>query len=139
MKALVDTCVIIDALQNRVPFYEDSQKIFYAVANNQVKGYISAKSVTDIYYITHRATHDDSATRKILITLLNLFDVLDTEAMDCRRALLSETSDYEDAVMIETAARENVDCIVTRNVKDYGKSVVSIFSPSEFLAKLNEE
>ena len=35
MRALIDTCVIIDALQNREPFAEDAQKIFLAVANKR--------------------------------------------------------------------------------------------------------
>ncbi len=56
MRALVDTCVIMDALQSRVPFAEAAQKIFIHSANNQFDGYITAKSVTDIYYLTHLLT-----------------------------------------------------------------------------------
>ena len=59
MRVLVDTCVIIDALQSRVPFAEAAQKIFIYSANKQFEGYITAKSVTDIYYLTHRLTHSD--------------------------------------------------------------------------------
>ena len=33
MKVLVDTCIIIDALQSRVPFAEAAQKIFIHSAN----------------------------------------------------------------------------------------------------------
>ncbi len=35
MRALVDTCVIIDALQSRVPFAEDAQNIFIYSANKK--------------------------------------------------------------------------------------------------------
>ena len=66
MRVLVDTCVIIDALQSRVPFAEAAQKLFIYSANRQFEGYITAKSVTDIYYLTHRLTHSDTETRKIL-------------------------------------------------------------------------
>lgn len=133
MRVLVDTCVIIDALQNREPFSQEAQQIFFAVANKHVTGYISAKSVLDIYYLTHRLTHSGEATRKILKTLLGLFDILDTTQLDCRQALSSEISDYEDAVMCETAKRCDVDCIVTRNQKDYAKAEVVVYSPKEFL------
>lgn len=44
MRVLVDTCVIIDALQSRVPFAEDAQKIFIHSANKHFEGYITAKS-----------------------------------------------------------------------------------------------
>ena len=57
MRVLVDTCVIIDALQSRAPFSEVAQKLFIYSANKQFEGYITAKSVTDIYYLTHRLTH----------------------------------------------------------------------------------
>lgn len=136
MRALVDTCVIIDALQNREPFSQEAQQIFFVIANKHAIGYISAKSVLDIYYLTHRLTHDDEATRKILKTLLGLFDVLDTTQLDCRQALSSDISDYEDAVMCETAKRCNVDCVVTRNIKDYAKSEVPVYSPQEFLERI---
>ena len=136
MRALIDTCVIIDALQNREPFAQEAQQIFFTIANKHVTGYISAKSVLDIYYLTHRSTHSDEATRKILKTLLGLFDILDTTQLDCRQALSSDISDYEDAVMCETAKRCDVDCIVTRNQKDYAKSEVAVYSPAEFLEKI---
>ena len=136
MRALIDTCVIIDALQNREPFAQEAQQIFFTIANKHATGYISAKSVLDIYYITHRSTHSDEATRKILKTLLGLFDILDTTQLDCRQALSSDMSDYEDAVMCETAKRCDVDCIVTRNQKDYAKSEVTVYSPAEFLEQI---
>ena len=56
MRALIDTCIIIDALQAREPFAEDAQQIFLAVANKRVMGFLTAKSAADIYYITHRHT-----------------------------------------------------------------------------------
>ena len=139
MRALIDTCVIIDALQSRVPFAEDAQKIFIHSANRQFEGYITAKSVTDIYYLTHRLTHSDAETRKILSKLFTLFNLLDTTSLDCRKAISSEISDYEDAIMVETAIRSEMDCIVTRNVKDYTKSSIKVCEPSAFLKLLEAE
>ncbi len=115
MRALIDTCIVIDALQAREPFAEAAQQIFLAVANKRVMGFLTAKSAADIYYITHRHTHNDCDTRRVLGTLFNLFELLDTAGMDCRRAISSELTDYEDAMMVETALRCGMDCIVTRN------------------------
>lgn len=139
MTALIDTCIIIDALQKREQFFSEAQQIFFAVANKDVNGYISAKSVTDIYYLTHRATHSNEQTRKILNTLLGLFNIADTTAIDCRKALSSEISDYEDAVMCETALRCDMDCIVTRNIKDYERAEVRVYNPAEFLSILEKQ
>ena len=82
MRVLVDTCVIIDALQSRAPFSEVAQKLFIYSANKQFEGYITAKSVTDIYYLTHRLTHNDVEARKILSKLFTLFHLLDTTSLD---------------------------------------------------------
>jgi len=139
MRVLVDTCVIIDALQSRVPFAEAAQKIFIHSANRHFEGYITAKSVTDIYYLTHRLTHSDAETRKILSRLFTLFHLLDTTSLDCRKAISSEVSDYEDAIMVENAIRSEVDCIITRNEKDYMKSSVKVYEPSAFLKLLKAE
>lgn len=139
MRAFIDTCVVIDALQSREPFAKDAQDIFLAAANNLYLGYISAKAVTDIYYLMHRHTHDDKASRDILNKLFALFDVLDTAGIDCRKAVLSPVSDFEDAVMVETALRSEVDCIVTRNLRDFTKSPVPVYEPKAFLKLLETD
>jgi len=139
MRALIDTCIIVDALQSREPFKDDAQTIFLQAANNQFEGSITAKASTDIYYLTHKYTHSDKDTRKVLSSLSLLFDLLDTTGIDCRKAISSEISDFEDAVMVETALRTEMDCIVTRNIKDYSKSPVPVYSPSEFLTLLIPE
>ena len=136
MRVILDTCIIMDAIQNREPFAEDAKSIVRAAANKWFTGCITAKSSTDIYYLTHRCTHSDKDTRAILTKLFILFDVIDTAVMDARKAISSEVSDYEDAVMIETAIREDADCIVTRNIKDYSKSPVPVYKPAEFLRLL---
>lgn len=139
MRAFIDTCVVIDALQSREPFAKDAQGVFLAAANNLFLGYISAKSVTDVYYLMHRHTHDDKASRDILNKLFALFDVLDTAGIDCRKAVLSPVSDFEDAVMVETALRSEVDCIVTRNPRDFTKSPVPVYEPKAFLKLLETD
>lgn len=136
MKALIDTCIIIDALQSREPFRKSAEDIFLLAANNSIEGFITAKSVTDIYYITHKLTHSDKDTRKIVSDIFMLFSILDTTGLDCRKAISSDIADYEDAVMVETALSADMDCIVTRNKKDYLKASIPVFSPDDFLSQL---
>ena len=133
MIVLLDICIIIDVLQDRQPFSDDAKKIFIAAANKQFEACITAKSVADIYYITHRATHSDEKSREILSKLFSLFSVLDTTGDDCKNALFSPITDYEDAIMVETAKKAGIDYIVTRNIKDYSKSSVKVILPADFL------
>lgn len=136
MTIVVDTCVIIDALQNREPFAEDAKKLCLAVANQKIDAFVPAKSVADIYYILHHSLHSDALTRDVLKKLFRSFHILDTTAFDCRNALTSPLSDFEDAILAETAYRNNIDFIITRNLKDYVKSEVPACLPSEILEKL---
>lgn len=139
MKAIVDTCVVIDFLQRREPFSASALTVFQAAASEQFSGCITAKSATDIYYLTHRCTHSDAKTRDILNSLLSVVSMLDSAPVDVFHALSSETSDFEDAVMIETAVRSKVDCIITRNTKDHQKSPIPVYTPDEFLKLLEEK
>ncbi len=133
MRAVIDTCVIVDALQNREPFCKDAQAIFLLCANRQVDGFVTAKAMTDIYYLTHRQTNDDKVPRGILSKLCLIFSLLDTIALDVRKAITAEVTDFEDAVMVETAVRSGADCIVTRNTKDYTHAPIPVYTPAEFV------
>ena len=133
MRAVIDTCVILDYLQCREPFFDDALNIAIGRANNEFEAYITASSLTDLYYIIHRHTHSSIETRRIISDLTVLFGLIDTYAEDCINALHSEMKDYKDSVMSETAYRIKADCIVTRNIKDYERSRVPAVLPSEFL------
>ena len=138
MTAVIDTCVIIDALQNREPFSEDARKLILAVSNRQFNGILTAKSVTDIFYILRRSLHSEALTKECIHKIFLLFDIADTYAVDCQIALGAITKDYEDAIMIETTKRIGADCIITRNLKNYSSADIPVFSPLEFLDRLTQ-
>ena len=52
MRALIDTCIVMDALQSREPFFKEAQKIFLGAANKQFEGFLTAKYATDILLTT---------------------------------------------------------------------------------------
>lgn len=138
MRAVIDTCVIVDALQSREPYCKDAQSLFLLCAKRKFEGFLTAKAITDIYYLTHRQTHSDKTTREVLTKLCALFALLDTTALDIRKAISAEISDFEDAVMVETALRSGVDCIVTQNTKDYSKAAILVYAPAEFVKLLSD-
>ena len=51
MKAIIDTCVILDYLQGREPFFDDALNLAIGSANREFEAYISANSITDLFYI----------------------------------------------------------------------------------------
>ncbi len=139
MKTLVDTNVIIDALTGREPFKEDAEQIFMLAANRMEDMYITASSATDIYYLVRKYLQNTEQAKSVMSKLSELFYILDVTSGDCQDALLSEISDYEDAVISCCAIRNRMDYIVTRNIKDYEKSKVQAILPDQLLKMLSPD
>ena len=141
MIVLFDTNVVIDVLQNRSPWNEAGKQLFLAIANRQIVGCVTAKQIADIHFLSRRSFKGmekvDEKCRTVISKILALFETLDTLSADCKSALLIENGDYEDALMLATAERCNVDCIVTRNRDHFIHSSVECCSPDEMLQKLN--
>lgn len=139
MKILVDTNVIIDALTSREPFREDAEQIFMLAANRIEDMYITASSATDIYYLVRKYLHSTEQAKNVMSKLYELFYILDVTANDCKDALLTEMSDYEDAVISCCAACNRIDYIVTRNIKDYERSKVQAILPEQLLKMISQD
>lgn len=133
MKILVDTNIIIDALTGREPFRESAEQIFMLAANQIEDMYITAGSATDIYYLVRKHLHNTEQSKNTMSKLYQLFGILDVTANDCQDALLLDMKDYEDAVISCCAKRNQMDYIVTRNVKDYEHSKVKVLLPEDLL------
>lgn len=139
MKILVDTNVIIDALTGREPFRESAEQIFMLAANMIEDMYITASSATDIYYLIRKHLHNTEQDKSTMSKLYQLFGVLDVTAKDCQDALLSDMNYYEDAVISCCAERNQMDYIVTRNIKDYEKSKVKVLLPDDFIKLVSQD
>ena len=142
MRVLLDTNVIVDVLQQREPWFADGRKIFYAVANKQITGCITAKEAADIHFFCRKQftgqENVDVKARQVITKLYALFELVDTLGIDCQNAIAIDNNDYEDAIMIESAVRSGLDCIVTRNPDHFNVAPIPVYSPSVFVQKLNE-
>jgi len=43
--------------------------------------------------------------------------------------------DFEDSIQVSAANYNHLDCIITRNSKDFKKSGISIYEPDDYLQK----
>ena len=137
MRVLLDTNIIVDVLQKRQPCYPPGKEIFAAVAYQDITGCITAKQAGDIYFFACKQLHGepniDAKARKIMNHLFALFELIDSRGIDCEMALLRENGDFEDAMLIESAVREKIDCIVTRNAEHFKNSPVAVHDPESFV------
>lgn len=65
-----------------------------------------------------------------------IFEFADFNVSDLSRAAELNWNDFEDAVQSVTAERVHADYIITRNVRDFAKSRVIAFTPSELIARI---
>lgn len=131
MKFLIDTNVVLDVFEKREPFYANSRNILELAARGKIEAYITSNCVSDIYYTYHKHNHNSDECKKAIATLLKILNVLDVNGSDCTKALVSNVSDYEDAMLIETGLRNNIDYIVTRDYKHFRNSKIPALDPSE--------
>lgn len=135
----VDTDIIIDLLTDRQPFAASSSKIFELADQGKITLCTSALCINNVHYICRKLL-GDKQTRQIIEDLMELLQVLNVTENDLRLALKSNFKDFEDAIQHAVATREaSIKCIITRNVKDYKKSSISVFKPNEFLKILDTE
>jgi predicted nucleic acid-binding protein len=133
LKVLVDTNVILDAIAAREPFRQDAERIILMAAEEKIEGFISAKSITDIYYVARRNL-SEKAVREALRNLFSVFSILAVDSDDCKVALDFPLEDYEDAILAVCGHRAGMDCIISRD-KDFLESntILQVVSPPVFL------
>ena len=136
MKVFFDTNVLIDGLTCRDYDYKNQKQLLRYVAREDIEGYISAKQITDIYYILRKYVSSEAEKRRIIRILLDNFETLPCLKSICQYCLTSDIEDYEDSVIEETAKIFKVDYLVTNNIDDFQKSKLTIISPKELVLLL---
>lgn len=135
MNALVDTNVILDVLLKREPHFAASAAVMASIEMGHFQGGLCATTVTTIHYLAERSLGAKESRNKIA-QLLKLFDVAAVNRAVLEQSVISKFTDYEDAVLHEAAMIAGLDCIITRNTKDFGKAKIPVYSPSQFLERL---
>jgi len=131
MKFIIDTCVVIDIIQRREPFFKDAFLFLQDMIFYKSQGMVLSSSVTDVHYILKKSMKNEERVRENLKYMYTLFTVVDTLSQDTYEAIFSDMKDYEDAVIVEVAKRLNADAIITRNINDYKEARFRILYPSE--------
>lgn len=137
MRVLIDTNVILDVLCKREGFYEDAAQIIRLCETDELEGFISVLTISNIVYIMRKEL-DTGKTRDIIEKLQLILSVADLKGEDIKTALTMNFNDFEDALQTVCALRINADYIITRNIRDFTQSAVKAIKPSEFLQEFNE-
>ncbi len=137
MKVLIDTNVIIDIINNRSQFVQDSLSALQLVLKEH-NACISTTTITDVVYITKKAFSDSEVQKKALSAFFEKLTILSVTKAEIKKAFDSQMNDFEDAVQAFCAEKAGAKLIITRNTKDYALSPVNAITPSDFLKTRRE-
>lgn len=135
MKLLIDANILLDVLQNRRLYIQDSSIIWKLCETGKARGYVSALTFANLVYIMRKEFNPKKVT-ETLRALSLIFEFVDFSVSDLSHAAELNWDDFEDAVQSITAERVHADYIITRNVKDFAKSKVTALTPSELIAHI---
>ena len=140
MKLLIDTNVVLDVLMQREPFCRTAAEVLNLTQRDDVREYVSASAITDIYYIANKQMKDRESVRDLLKRLLMVVSVAAVSEREIQNALNLAWGDFEDSVQYSVALMNEMDGIVTRNPNDYQEANMRIWLPEQALELFaNEE
>lgn len=131
-KVFVDTDVCIDLLSGRKPFNATAEILFSLADSGKIKIYVSSLSFANIDYVL-RSQYSTTHSRQIIGKFKTLVNVLPVNSKTIDLAVASDFNDFEDAIQYCCAIENSLTTIVTRNIKDYKKSMIKVFTPEIFI------
>lgn len=135
MNLLIDTNVILNMVFKRSGF-DDAVQLFRKIKESNNNAFITASTVTDLFYIIRKEMHDTDKTYVVMENIFKLVGILAVTEEDIHLAFEQKWKDFEDCVQYTTAKNNRMDYIVTGNRKDYEDSSLVVVSPKECIELL---
>lgn len=128
MKIMFDINVVLDIVANRKPHYEASRAMYLDTIKKEDEPFIAVHAVSTLYYLLGGAT-----TRKQRDTAMqwicDSFKIAAAGENEVKSALNMNFPDFEDALVVSCAVSSGCERIVTRNIKDFEGSPITVVSP----------
>jgi predicted nucleic acid-binding protein len=101
VKILLDTNIIVDVALDRDPFFIDSEQVLRLIEQQEIQGYISASTFSDLYYIIRKAK-GKTWTLQFLQNMAALCQIATVDSTVIDMALTINFRDFEDAIQYST-------------------------------------
>ncbi|MEO8823444.1 MAG: PIN domain-containing protein [Ginsengibacter sp.] len=116
--AFLDTNIIIDLLDPRRSFHEESLHLFDLLEQGKFKAYYSESVVTTTAYVIRKDYSKDKIF-EIVNSLNKRIILLPCAAKNINNATGRFPPDFEDALLYEIALHHQLDYFITSNIKDF--------------------
>jgi predicted nucleic acid-binding protein len=133
VRVLIDTNIALDFLLQREPFFAEAEQLFASIGAGQIVGYVTATTLTDIFYIARKHTKSIEQARQVVAETLTVMNICPIDRAVLEAAFNSGLPDFEDAVQIFSAVAQGLDAILTRDAKGFLSSPVPVLSVQELL------
>jgi predicted nucleic acid-binding protein len=135
-RVFVDTDILLDVLDQREPFYSSAAHLLSKADQKELRLLASALSFTTLHYLL-RKKHTNVGSRKILLRLKSIVQVISVGEKIIDLALTSEFNDFEDAVQYYCAIENKATTLITRNLKDYKHASLPVMTAEGFMKMTN--
>lgn len=133
IRVLIDTNIVLDWLMCRKPFEANATYIMEKCLLEDLEGYLTVHSLTDLFYIL-RKYFDAGKRKKLILLLCNNMNIITEDKMAVKSALENENwMDLEDGLQMQGAIDEKLDYIVTRNINDFKASTILPILPEKLI------
>jgi len=130
-RIFLDTNIIIDLISDRKPFSKYAIEIFQKAEEGKLELFTSSHSLATTHYILKKYMNEKDL-REVLYNLLDFLTVISVDTDILKKGLRSTHKDFEDSIQIFCASSiDNIDSIITRNVKDFKGSEIKVLTPDE--------
>lgn len=118
---------------NDLHFMNAAIEVLKLSVREDIQEFVSASAITDIYYIAYKNMRDKAVVRELLKKLLLIVSVAGVSEEEIQKALELGWKDFDDSVQYSVALLNEMNGLITRNVKDYTSSEIQVWEPNQFL------
>lgn len=134
-KLFIDTNVMLDFLGERNPFYESIAKLATLADKKKVQIFVSPISFATVNYFLVKSETSEVAIEKLRKFKI-ICEICKLDQHTVEKALNSSFKDFEDSLQYYSAIDSNCDIIITRNGKDFKKSLIPVMTADEYLSSI---
>ena len=134
-RIFLDTDIVLDFLGEREPFYEPIAKIATLADKGELTMIVSPISFATVNYFLSKYESPEIAREKLRKFKI-LCEVCSLNEQTIEKGLNSSIRDFEDALQYFSATESECDLIITRNGKNFKKSLLPVMTANEFLQSL---
>lgn len=134
MKSIfLDTNILVDLVCNREPFVQEAKRIFALAYTGRINLGICALSYVNTVYIAKKYGYKADEIIGSLKRIASFTAITGLEESTVKQAMDCNWYDFEDSVQYNSSLSFFADYIITRNPKDFARSAIPVYTPTEFL------